>query len=175
MELWFYKSECGDWKDRLISWWTLGPYSHVELAFSNGLFFSSSLRDGGCRFTTIDHSEHWEIVSLKRSMEEMAARFVENNKVRISPEIIADHYEYKVQEWCEHQVGKPYDWLSIIGFAFRCNKFEKRNRWYCSEVILRALNQVGLWSGECRLHPNQMYDAFVQRNCSPNMTPQRVR
>ena len=162
MELWFYKAEHGDWKDRLIGWWTRGPYSHVEIAFSDGLCFSSSPRDGGCRFVKIDPSDHWDSLSLRQSMEDMTARFVQSRQAGISPTTITNIYERKIREWCETQVGKPYDWQAVLGFTFQEPAFEDREKWYCSEVVLYAFNHFGLWKGNCHLHPNQMYEEIVQ-------------
>ena len=65
MKLAFYKGR-EDLYDRLISWWTRGPYSHVELVISDNYCMSSSPKDGGIRFKHIDlRPDHWDLVELE--------------------------------------------------------------------------------------------------------------
>ena len=60
----FYKAT-GTWIDRLICWWTKGPFSHCELVV-NGLSMTSSMRDGGVRGKRIDFSEtSWTLIPVK--------------------------------------------------------------------------------------------------------------
>jgi len=41
----------------------------------------------------------------------------------------------------ESQVGKPYDWLGIFGYALR-KDWETHNAWFCSELVAWAFNQA---------------------------------
>ena len=52
MRVAFYKGE-GNFFDKLIRWWTKSSYSHCELIFSDGIFFSADPRDGGVRYKNI--------------------------------------------------------------------------------------------------------------------------
>ena len=162
MQLWFYKAEYGDWKDWLISWWTRGPLSHVELVFSDGgefgrTSFSSSPRDGGCRFKELEPSDHWEVIDLMPRLQEMAEEYIANRGIKMDASILADEYQYQIRDWCETQNGKAYDWKAVLGFTFGEPEFEDRTKWYCSEVILYALKRFGVWEGKHRVHPNKMY------------------
>ena len=164
MELWFYKAVDGDWLDKLIGWWTGGPYSHVELVFSDGTAFSSSPRDGGVRFKKIEPSSHWVVVDLKAPLREM---ITQNYQRAFKPgfnqwDDVASLYEGYIREWCEAQVGKKYDWKAIVGHFFAERDFEDRRAWYCSEVILAAMKRHHLYDGSVRMHPNEMY-ARVER------------
>ena len=65
MKLAFYKGR-EDFYDRLISWWTRGPYSHVELVINETYCMTSSPKDGGVRMKHIDfHPDHWDFVELE--------------------------------------------------------------------------------------------------------------
>lgn len=140
----------GHLMDRLIGLWTRGDFSHAELLFSDGkprtqaTCFSSSPRDGGCRFKDIDVTDgKWTLVPLSVCMMD----------------------ELKVEEWCRTQVGKPYDWPGIFGFV--CWPFVRQDpkRFFCSEVVVAALQQIGMFPGVSawRVSPNRLYKMVRER------------
>lgn len=56
-------------------------------------------------------------------------------------------------EWALTQVGKPYDWRAILGFAFS-RDWREEDSWFCSELVCRAFEKtpipllnlsVGVW------------------------------
>ncbi|ADU96038.1 hypothetical protein Theam_0064 [Thermovibrio ammonificans HB-1] len=49
-----------------------------------------------------------------------------------------------IEIFLHDQVGKPYDWLGILGFPLRNWKLEKRNRWFCSELVFTAFKRAGI-------------------------------
>jgi len=146
MKLAFYKAFClhGTWKeimfDVLIGIFSLGRYSHVELVFSDGISFSSSLRDGGVRFAAIDYdNERWDVVDLPRFY----------NDIRVEELLRDDALSI---------VGLGYDKLgaitSIMPFCF-----QRRRRLFCSEMIINmfhARNVFALLTGE-RLENGSIY------------------
>ena len=128
MKLAFYKGR-EDLYDRLISWWTQGPYSHVELVISDNCCMSSSPRDGGIRFKNIDlRPDHWDLVEL---------------------EGYDPVYAYN---WFKEHEGRKYDFLGILGFVFGPLQQDKK-RFFCTEAIGHALKMKEPW----RLDPNAMY------------------
>lgn len=135
MELIFYLANQGDFWDKLIGWWTGGPYSHVELVFSNGECFTSSPRDGGVRFKQIDiNPEHWNRVSIT----------------------VAAEKEAEIYTWCESQVGLKYDWLGILGFVLPIH-FRTRRAWYCSEICSYVLDRFIGHQLPLKISPNGLY------------------
>jgi len=50
----------------------------------------------------------------------------------------------KIEEFLQRQLGKPYDWLGILGFPLRNWKLERKNRWFCSELVFTAFKQAGV-------------------------------
>lgn len=126
MRLAFYKDK-GNFYDKLIRWYTDSPYSHCELVFSDGSFFSSSPRDGGVRFKVINPCPaQWDFIDLPLTLEQesMCRK-------------IAALYE-----------GKKYDWLGIYLSQIIKLNLQDRKRWFCSEIIIRVLQTVGLFIDE---------------------------
>lgn len=134
MKLIFYIASVGDNWDKLIAYWTKGPYSHVELMFSDGMCFSSSPRDGGVRFKQIAiDPTHWAIVNIN----------------------VGDK-EAEIREWCQSQCGMKYDWLGVLGCGIHM-PFRTKHRWFCSEICITALDKVGVLNLYTLLNPNQFY------------------
>lgn len=40
------------------------------------------------------------------------------------------------------QIGKPYDWAGILGFATRQN-WQSEDKWFCSELVAWAFQEAG--------------------------------
>lgn len=137
MEIAFYQAKYGQKFDKWISWFTWGPYSHVELVFSDGVFFSSSPRDDGVRFKKIEPKEdHW----------------------RFYPVDVTSQQEQIVRDWCNTKVGLPYDWMGIHAFFIPWVIRQRKEEWFCSEICITALQLVDLFPG-VRPHkttPNRM-------------------
>lgn len=143
MKLAFYKAAAGGVVDRLIDTFSgRDGYSHVELVFSNGAFFSSSSRDGGTRFKFIrPDPASWDLVDVP--MDDVA--------------------ESLVRRFCNEQAGKKYDWLGVFGFVLPTRP--EQGHWFCSEVCLAALQQCGFLAG-CRpwkVSPNTLKLMFDTR------------
>ncbi|MGO4302271.1 hypothetical protein [Cupriavidus sp. RAF12] len=120
--------------DRLIRWWCSGPYSHVELVFSDGEAASSSLTDGGVRFKRINFNpERWDLFDL-HGFDETAAR-----------------------QWFENNLKAKYDIWGNLGFLWRPIK-GTRQRWFCSEAVLTALGFQDGW----RFCPNGAHAILAQ-------------
>jgi len=111
----FYKANQpkATWLDKLISFYTKGPFSHVELII-DGYQYSSSPRDGGVRKVPhkLDHTV-WEYIELNN---------IETNKILT---------------FFEETKYAKYDYTGILGFIFLNKDSEKK--WFCSEWVTRAL------------------------------------
>lgn len=119
--------------NRLVSWWTKGPYSHCELIFSTGMSGSSSFRDKGVRVKRIGYKpDNWDFI------------------------VLPDTYDAKAAEkWFEDHAGDGFDVLGIIGFVWRALK-QALNRWFCAESNLAALGRIDAW----RFCPNDFPSYF---------------
>lgn len=56
---------------------------------------------------------------------------------------IHDHDVPKLKEWCESQVGKLYDILSIVGWTLGWNWLQLKKNSYCFEYCRSALVHMG--------------------------------
>lgn len=154
----FYYAEQGNHSDQAIAIWTRGPFSHVELVldqskfpglypgslirehdFGGSLCFSSSPRDGGCRFKTIDLNDgKWKLVDLP-SLDRGAV------------------------EECGKLVGLDYDWMGILGFVLPFGEHGPRDR-FCSEAVSEILIELGVLPSSVqpyRVSPNQLFDMLA--------------
>ncbi len=116
--------------DRLVQWWTRGPYSHCEIVI-DGLCHSSSWLDGGVRVKSIDlASGRWDLVDIE-------ADLVVN--------------EAAVRAWFAQHAGQQYDLAGLLGFVLPW-RTEDRRRWFCSEACAEALWYPRSWT----ISPNRL-------------------
>ena len=139
----FYKANNtnASWKDKLIAWYTNGPYSHTELILIDGnkhIMCSSSPREGmvRCKPHTIDN-DSWDYVEVEISHKDI--------------DTIKDFYN--------SILGMRYDWSGILGFILPTQ--DRTDRWFCSETVSNALKIIGfrpMWYLEpSRVSPNKLY------------------
>lgn len=125
MHLAFYRGE-GKIVDRLVRWWTQGKYSHCEMVFSDGMYFSADAWSNKVRYATIKaNPANWDFVELGINPKE----------------------ELAVRAWCDSQNGKGYDWVGILLSQILPLKAHSKRRWFCSELCVAALQTVGRLSG----------------------------
>lgn len=110
MRLALYKGR-GDLFDKAIRWWTKSRYSHCELVLPNGLFLTSSPRDGGVRAKVIvPDPAQWDFIELPG----------------LDPREVWDSFML--------ELGAGYDWKGIVGSQVLHLGIESRQRWFCSEL-----------------------------------------
>ncbi|EDO8872226.1 hypothetical protein GL638_00555 [Campylobacter coli] len=128
------------WKERLNGDF-LKSYSHCEIILDN-LMISSSPRDKGVRIKEFKDTGRWD--------------FIEINDIN----------ETKIKEFLYSQIGKKYDFLGILGF-FTLTK-DSEDKWFCSEIIIRALQIGGLVKlGDMNAgssSPNRLYKKLKDTN-----------
>jgi hypothetical protein len=100
-------------EDRLIQWWTKGPYSHCEVVI-DGYSYSSSARDGGVRRKRIVYNpKHWDFVQV--NLDQLACL-----------------------QWFAAHDGQKYDYLGVLGFVLPY-QIGQTDRWFCSEALAVVL------------------------------------
>ena len=124
--------------NRAVSWWTRGPYSHVELILDDGISVSSSFMDGGVRYKHIDYTstENWDFIDIGSE-----------------PEGIRDRI-YEI-------LDQKYDWMGLIGFVFR-RVGDDRKKKFCSETVMYLLGYSDSW----RFDPNTLAAVFNKKEVS---------
>lgn len=121
MKLAFAKGD-NTWFDQICRWRTGGIHTHVEFVFSDGISFSSSQWDGGCRFKEIDYSnpEKWSFVE------------------------VGDIDEEALKRWCMMEDSKKYDWLGVLRIFTGRKKHGPDSKWFCSEICTAGLQRFGI-------------------------------
>lgn len=132
--------------NRLVRWWTRGPYSHVELIINplvqhRGLYtcYSSSAMDGGVRTKLIDLCPaRWDIVELNPALYDAEAARI----------------------WYLLHMGAKFDFRGIFGGVIR-SVADDREKYFCSESVAAALGFDEPW----RFDPNTLY-AVLRREAT---------
>ena len=114
MQLAFYKAP-GNLTDKLIRLATFGKYSHCEIIFSDGMWFSADAWNNVCRYKEEKYfnRDNWDFIEFNCS-ESVARMF------------------------CDRINGSPYDFRAILTW-FLPDFRDDRAKWYCSEACHEAL------------------------------------
>lgn len=142
MRVAFYKRD-RTFFGRLISWWTRSEYTHVELVFGDGMFFSAHPADGGTRYKKFDLSDlsHWDFYELPTLPTE----------------------EGEMRAFCDGEVGCRYDWFGIFLAQVLGLNRQHPDWWFCSEVCTAAFQRIGRFTRHraCWYSPHRFFDAFI--------------
>jgi hypothetical protein len=121
---------------KLICWRLGEPWSHVVVLFDEAAF----------------SSEIPKVVERPLIHKSVAMPPREGRDVIL--EVTTSDYE-KMKDWCESQLGKTYDFASILGWLFGWSWLQCRKNTYCFEYVRECLEHMG-W-----LKPN---DALIKGN-----------
>lgn len=106
---------------RLIAWQTRNEYSHAALLFDDGTLYEA------LEFNGVRKVPDWQ----------PGAELVDIFEVSVDS-------DQAMREWLEKQVGKEYDYRSVIRFITRKQEDRKDSgRWFCSELVFAALKKGG--------------------------------
>jgi hypothetical protein len=174
----FYLSgEYDEWISKAIAWWSglwnkkTIPTSHEELEFcnrtaseiessakaipvgmlqQNGLCFSSATRGSfiGVRFAPsgeiLRHPERWAFIEAE----------------------IEDDIEQKIFSAAKSIIGKPYDFLAILGFCLPIH-LQDQHRWFCSECVNWVAWKAGLLDKAYRWSPLATVNLMLKKGFGP--------
>jgi hypothetical protein len=174
----FYLSgEYDKFLSRAIAWWSgiwnkkTIPTSHEELEFcsrtpaeiessakttpaevlhQSGLCFSSASRGGfiGVRFAPsceiLKHPERWAFIEVD----------------------IDDEIEQKMFDSACSIVGRPYDYLAILGFCLPIH-LQDQHRWFCSECVNWVAFKAGLLDKAYRWSPLATVNLMLKKKFKP--------
>ena len=97
-------------------------YTHVELIFSDGKWFSS-------REST--KKEEKGVSFIPEPQDASEYDFID----------VGDVDEEKIKKWCDKQCGKKYDWIGILFSQGLRMDIQRKDKWFCSEICARALQE----------------------------------
>jgi uncharacterized protein YycO len=132
MQIAFFKAKYGNWKHKLTSWVTWGPYSHCELVLEDGLCISSTPEEGVCCRKIDFDPVQWDFIQWEESSVEDSLVF----------------------ESAYELVGEPYDWKGVF---LPHGLLQDGKRWYCSELIAYLLLTNGIWDLSVQCSPNYLF------------------
>ena len=98
----------------LISAWTLGEYSHCEFIHNDTVYLANP---GGVIKQAYKYKKNFDIFELDSNIEAQ-----------------------DILEFFEEAKGKGYDYLGILGQFFYSNKVQDKDRYFCSEFCLNAID-----------------------------------
>lgn len=109
---------------KAIRFFTWGKYSHVSLIYKYNIY-EAWWPDGvrKCTINELNHSQNTHIDVYKLNID------------------VTTDDKFKLIQFFDEQVGKDYDLPGIFGFLTR-RKFEKNDRWFCSELITYGFNTI---------------------------------
>lgn len=102
---------------RLTRWVTGSEWSHAELLYGDDWGIGSMPFDGVCSRRIPSH-EKFKIISIEGDLP-------------------------KALQWVSRQLGSPYDYLGIVGFAVPGFDWQDPGSWYCFELIAGLLKDQG--------------------------------
>lgn len=123
--------------ERLVCWWTHGPYYHCSMVFSDSVMFEA-LPSFGVRMVVLESYDPalWDAVEIPMSPIE----------------------EAEVEQWAAKEVGCKYDWAGLIWSQILHIPRSHPDKWFCSEFIVDALQQIARFPGvkPCTVSPNSL-------------------
>jgi hypothetical protein len=146
IKLVFYRGP-GDLVTKIIHLLTMGPYSHVELQFSDGCrFFSSGhgIYQGShmiCDHKVYDH--WWDALFLSVTKEQ----------------------EDQAEAFCFHLIGIPFDWRGMVSFLIPLFDRRRKSK-FCSSIVLDVLQRsLHMFPGvQLKTSPNGLYRLFLSEH-----------
>jgi hypothetical protein len=134
----FFRARYGTRWDRLVAWYTHGPYCHCELIFPYGVMFSA-IRGRGLRFARFEQPEQYDLLPL-----------------RCTPTS-----DKRATLWCVDHQGEPYSTIEMLAciFPLRRRIVEEPGQWYCSMVLAHLVNRFCDYVDDAneRMCPNELY------------------
>lgn len=137
-------SKSGSIISKLIRWFTWGKWSHVAVRMPEG--------------DMIEAREFLGVVRRNVKYEDVQQVVLE----------VTEEQAKVFHDVLRSQVGKPYDWLAILGFLFR-RDWQRDDYWICSELVAWALIKAGvnvILRKRWRVDPTELYYGLLNRGAN---------
>ena len=129
--------------DLLIRFYTFSKYSHCELLFNDGSWFGCKPNgDTKTNYRSRIINDKWDFIELNITLEE----------------------EKKIKIWCDNEVGCSYDWKGIFLSQILPFGEQSRDKWFCSEICVEALQVIGKLLGitSWKISPGKLYKLLTK-------------
>jgi len=155
---------------RAIQFRTWSPVSHISLVMAPSAFFSASPETRRIYLHQAAMIDAW-----KRGVRRVDGILAGHDRktavtlYRVSapfPDLI-DHAA--VWSFASDQVGRPYDYLGVLGFCARADRLHSRRRWFCSELAAACFARAGLHLLSPAIPHHRIYPGMV--TASPRLSP----
>lgn len=111
----------------IVKWFQWGyPYTHIayvldDIDKDNPLIIEAWYDVHACKYNVYHKGDPFEYFTIETT----------------------DRQRRQVERFLFRQLGKPYDWLGIIGLVLH-KDIEDRQSWFCSELIAEAFYRAGI-------------------------------
>jgi uncharacterized protein YycO len=136
MQIALYKDD-STFFGKAVNFFTRGPYSHCSVVLDDGTVIEARPLKGV-----------QEVAHIREGVRKGCV--IELYDVYLSPQQKLD-----IETFLRAQIGKKYDYWSVLMFVFLSNKPRKKDseRWFCSELVFAAfvfggialLNNIPAW------------------------------
>lgn len=113
---------------RIIRFFNWSPYSHVAWIDDSNFSVIEAWHKGGVTHVKTPSCNHTPGTALD---------------LFIVPQE-EPHHTAMIREFLLSQVGKKYDFAGILGFIFRVTRLQRKQKWFCSELVAEAYATAGL-------------------------------
>jgi hypothetical protein len=131
IQILFQKSPLGIW-ERLIKFWTRGPYFHSAILLPGNDLYESIDTIGVHHVPNFTPPAGWDIVELHPGAEAVE----------------------KMREFLKGELGCPYDWSGLFWSQILFIPRSHANAWICSELVAAALGLYYKMAKACKYSPN---------------------
>lgn len=114
----------------IIEWFSSGDYSHVDAVLPDETLLGSRSTKAG---------------ALKSGVQIRPKNYQKFKRVMIIEIDCTDYQANIFYQFLKDQIGKPYDKEAIFAFIFNRN-WNDKSKWFCSELIMAALEEAGITS-----------------------------
>jgi len=110
--------------DKIICFFSRGKYCHVSIKIDNTIYESKPFI-GVRKYQLIDtDGYHIDEYKLKITLKQ----------------------KHKLIQFLEKQIGKGYDYWSVVGFILYKTRESRKNcgKWFCSELVFVSFEKIGI-------------------------------
>jgi uncharacterized protein YycO len=112
----------------LILYFSRGGYSHAAVILNDG---------------SIIESKEFHGVRKRKNITDLLTK---NYRIDIFDVSTTEEQDKTIEDFLVKQLGKGYDYWSVIGFVVYASKEGRRSygRWFCSELVFAAFQKAGI-------------------------------